>query len=308
MISMTGFGRAVASAGTRRIVVEVRSVNHRGLEVKVRGRSLSAAAEVEAIRYLRSQCNRGSVQVTIDEEREAGSELRTDDLSVERLQSLHARLEQLRQELGGLDGKVVDLMTLQAFVRLERDRTSGGHASPEPVEWAHVQPALAEAVEQLRRFRSSEGQALAVELQTRRAHLGTLVEELRVRIPASAERARHRLIERVSAVAASLGEAGPIDPGRLAQEVAVLTDRLEVTEEMARLDAHLARLGEILGQTPTKASGGEGVGRPLEFLLQELGRELNTLGTKAQDADISAVVIAAKAELEKIREQAQNIE
>ncbi|HEY0714247.1 MAG TPA: YicC/YloC family endoribonuclease [Polyangia bacterium] len=304
MISMTGFGRAVAMAGARRIVVEVRSVNHRGLEVKVRSRVLSAVAEVEAIRFIRSQCNRGSVQVSIEEEREAGVEAREDDLSADRLERLYGRLEQLRQQLGGLDGRSADLMTLLTFARLERDRSTGGQAQPESLGWEQVQPALAEAAAQLRRFRSTEGEALASELRTRATHLAALVDDVRGRLPASAARARTRLSERLNAVAALLGESGGVDPGRLAQEVAVLADRLDVTEEMARLDAHLARLGEILGQS----ASGEGVGRPLEFLLQELGRELNTLGTKAQDADISALVIAGKAELEKIREQAQNIE
>ncbi|HEY0710179.1 MAG TPA: YicC/YloC family endoribonuclease [Polyangia bacterium] len=306
MISMTGFGRAVASAGARRIVVEVRSVNHRGLEVKVRGRGLSAAAEVEAIRFVRSKCSRGSVQVAIDDEREAGSEARDDDLAPARLQALHTRLEQLRQQLGGLDGKIVDLMTLQAFVRLERDRSANAQPQPEPLTWEQIQPAVAEAVDQLRRFRSTEGQALAGELRMRAGRLAALVDEVRPKLPSSAERARTRLLERVTTFAASLGEPSGIDPGRMAQEVALLADRLDVTEEMARLDAHLARLHESLaGSLPER---GEGVGRPLEFLLQELGRELNTLGTKAQDAEISALVIASKAELEKIREQAQNIE
>ena len=318
MISMTGFGRAAVAVGTRRVVAEVRSVNSRGLEVKVRGRGLSAAAEVDTIRFVRTRCSRGSVQVSIDEERDPHSpeDRDRDDLSPERLQALHARLEGLRQTLGGLDGNVVDFTTLLAFARLERERTHVAVAAPEPLRWEDVQPAVEEAIDQLQAFRATEGESLAAELRDRAAHLGQLLEQVKTRLPATAERARQRLSERLAALATTLGGDGTkIDPGRLAQEAAILADRLDVSEEMARLDAHLARLADLLRSSQAQPPGGdrarssgEGVGRPLEFLLQEIGRELNTLGTKAQDADISTLVIASKAELEKIREQAQNIE
>jgi uncharacterized protein (TIGR00255 family) len=331
MFSMTGFGRAVALADGRRIVVELRSVNHRGLDVKIRSRILAAAAEVELLRAIRTGCARGSVQVSVDEDGGAAAGEGANDLSAERLRALATRLDSLRTDLG-LPGPI-DLGTLATFVRLERERDRAAPTAT-ALDWTTIRPAFDEALLGLREARRREGAALGQDLRARAAHLEDLVAQIRTRIPVSAEQSLRRLTERLSAVVAALRqvpEAGGIDPARLAQEAALLADRLDVSEELARLGAHLTRLHDLLapaaaptGQsagtnpvrpasdnlTGTSAVGGpgEGIGRPLEFLLQEVGRELNTLGTKAQDVDISTLVIAGKAELEKIREQAQNIE
>ena len=338
---MTGFGRGVAVVAGHRIVVEIRSVNNRGLDIKVRSRVLAAAAEIELLRAIRAWCARGSIQITVEED--GGSVGTADgpdglgDLGPARLRALAARLEALRADLGL--GGAVDLATLAAFVRLERerDRAQGGAAAVATLEFAEVAPALHEALAGLREARAREGLVLAQDLRGRAARLDQLVAEIAVRVPVSADKALRRLGERLAVATAALRqlpEGASIDPGRLAQEAAVLADRLDVSEELARLGAHLDRLRELLAHIPPHAprdagtAGGprasdsgavpgdpgsgppsaEGVGRPLEFLLQEVGRELNTLGTKAQDVDISTLVIAGKAELEKIREQAQNIE
>jgi uncharacterized protein (TIGR00255 family) len=303
MMSMTGFGRATAvtvaggtatSTGTagrqRRVVVEVRSVNHRNLDVKVRGRTVDAACEVEIIRAVRAAVARGSVQVTVEEEADshaAGGPL-------ERMRAAYGALEALRAEL-----KVeapVSLDTVAAFLRLERERGLEGS-----IGFAEVEPALNEALRGLAATRSVEGNALAVELRARAVALGKIVTSLRAITAPLAERAQKRLVERLAAAAAAIS----LDPARLAQEAALLADRLDVSEELARLETHRARLDGLLagGQEP-----GASLGRTLDFLLQELGRELNTIGAKSQDAEVASLVIAGKAELEKIREQAQNIE
>jgi uncharacterized protein (TIGR00255 family) len=325
MFSMTGFGRAVALVDGRRIVVELRSVNHRGLDVKIRSRILAAAAEVELLRAIRTGCARGSVQVSVDEDgggTAAGEGAA--DLSAEHLGGLTTRLESLRVTLGLTGG--IDLATLAAFIRLERERDRAAPVAT-ALDWPSIRPAFDEALAGLREARRREGAALGQDLRARAAHLDQLVAQIRTRIPTTADQSLRRLTDRLSAVVAALRQipdGGSIDSGRLAQEAALLADRLDVSEELARLGAHLDRLRTLV--TPAAAvmaSGtnpggpasdtllgvaGEGIGRPLEFLLQEVGRELNTLGTKAQDVDISTLVIAGKAELEKIREQAQNIE
>ena len=295
VISMTGFGRAVAVVSDRRIAVEVRSVNHRGLDVKVRGRNLAASAEVEAIRAVRASCARGSIQVSVEEDGGNAAGAATSgpgpaDLSPEHLRALAERLEALRAALGLSGG--VDLATVAAFVRLERERSGGG---PAPLEWSEIQPALAEALLGLREARSREGAALGQDLRTRAANLQQLVIEIRSKLPPSAERALRRLGERLAVAAAALRQLpeamGVVDSGRLAQEAAILADRLDVSEEIARLGAHLDKLNDLLadaalkGSKPTPQASNEGVGRPLEFLLQEVGREINTIGTKAQDVD-----------------------
>ncbi len=312
MISMTGFGRGVAAAGPRRIVVEIRSVNNRGLDIKVRGRNLAPVAEVEIVRAVRAACGRGSIQVAVEEDGgkmgEAAS-VEGDELGAAKLAALAVELRSLHARLG-LDGGV-DLVGLAAFVRLDRERSKGDVATP--ITWPELAPALADALEGLAGTRRQEGEGLGRELQARAATLGRLVADIKEKVPVGAERLQARLVERIGTTLTALSQASPsttVEPTRLAQELAILADRLDVSEELARLDVHLDRLTSLLrgDSKPGAAGDGQGIGRPLEFLLQEIGRELNTLGTKAQDADISALGIAAKAELEKIREQAQNIE
>jgi uncharacterized protein (TIGR00255 family) len=300
MISMTGFGRAQGTVQGRAVVVEIRSVNHRALDVKVRSRNLGASVEVEIIRAVRAALARGSVQVSMDEMSQGGDgeggRSGTAGIPVERIRATFATLEQLRQQLGL--SQSVDLATVASFLRLDRDRPG----DLPPLEWAELQPLFTEALAALQRARAQEGDSMAGELRLRARRLDEIVAELREKtghLPARAQkRLQERLDQGLRAASASL------DAGRLAQEVALLADRLDVTEELARLEAHRLKLHELLEGTV----GREGVGRTLEFLLQELGRELNTVGSKSQDAEVSTLVIAGKAELEKIREQAQNIE
>ncbi len=287
MLSMTGFGRAVGESAGRRVVVEVRSVNHRTLDVKLRSR-LAASCEIEIIRAVRAALGRGSVQVSVEED----SGGRAAAASPERVRAVHQQLLQLRDELG-LQGPV-DLGTVAAFLKLEREAPVA-----DPLEWSALQPVLAQALAALQEMRAREGQLLEAEIRRRAERLGQIVAALETQVAGLPERAAARLTERLRVLAAP-----GVDPARLAQEVAVLADRLDVTEELARLGAHRTRLQQLLDGAATV----ESPGRTLEFLIQELARELNTLGVKAQDVGVSALVIEGKAELEKVREQAQNIE
>jgi uncharacterized protein (TIGR00255 family) len=146
-------------------------------------------------------------------------------------------------------------------------------------------------------MRAREGAALAADLGARRARLIELGAGLRTRAATLPERFAQRLQERLGEHARQV----PLDPARLAQEVALMAERLDVSEELVRLETHLGHLGEIL-------KTGGAIGRKLDFVIQEVGRELNTVASKAQDAEMAALVIDAKAELEKLREQAQNVE
>ena len=144
--------------------------------------------------------------------------------------------------------------------------------------------------------------------RTRAKAIEGMVAELRRETRDLPQRAVRRLEERLTQLKGTVG----LDPGRLAQEVALLTERLDVTEELVRLETHLGQLTKLI-HGPAAPSGGSpapsaGIGRKLDFLLQEIGRELNTLNAKSQDATVAGMVIEAKLELEKIREQAQNIE
>jgi uncharacterized protein (TIGR00255 family) len=287
MLSMTGFGRAVRDVGGRRVVIEIRSVNHRALDVKLRSRSLAAACEIEILRAVRAGLKRGSVQVSVEEE----TAERLGQLSPERVRSVHRVLEQMRLDLG--IGAPVDLATVAAFLRLDREPLT------QALAWEEIAPAVQQALAALLDMRTREGRALVEDLKARADRLGRVVADLHRHTGPLAQRAAARLHDRLQAVLASA-----VDPGRLAQEVALLADRLDVSEELARLEGHRARLAQLLAGTAPP----ESIGRTLEFLIQELARELNTLGVKAQDLEVSALVIEGKAELEKIREQAQNIE
>jgi uncharacterized protein (TIGR00255 family) len=291
MLSMTGFGRAARDWQGRRLVVEIRSVNHRALDIKLRSRVVGAACEIEILRAVRAALRRGAVQVSVEEE---ASE-RLLPFSLERVRAVHRALEQLGRDLG-LSGPV-DLSTVAAFLRLEREAGAGASSA---VEWPALGPAVEEALSSLQQMRTREGLALAADMRGRAKRLARVVGDLHRHAGPLAQRAAGRLRERLLVLQAGAG----LDPGRLAQEAALLADRLDVSEELARLDGHGARLDQLLSGT----SDAESIGRTLEFLLQELARELNTLGVKAQDVEVSALVIEGKAELEKIREQAQNIE
>jgi uncharacterized protein (TIGR00255 family) len=286
MNSMTGFGRASVAIGSRRFVVEIRSVNNRGVDVKVRGREVEAACEIEIVRAVRAAVERGAVAVSVREEGGASAVL-----NAERVRALHASLEEIRQELGLPD--VVDLQTVGAFLD-----AATGDAGLGPT-WETLRPAVVEALAGLSAMRAREGLALAEDIRSRAQRLAGVVAAIAASARGLPTRASRRLQERLAALA---GEV-LLDPARLAQEIAMLAERLDVSEELVRLDTHLGHLGKLLEE-----SGGAASGRKMDFVIQEIGRELNTVGSKVQDAEVAALVIEGKAELEKIREQAQNIE
>jgi len=310
LLSMTGFGRGSADAGERRLRLEIRSVNHRGLDLKIRSSEPDAYCDAEIARAVRAAVERGAITVQIRDESAAGSA----GLDEARVKALHEVLERLRQELE--IEEPVTLATVGAFWEASSSAGLSGEAL-----WEALRPAVSAALEELGAMRAREGAALAADLGARRARLVELAASLRARaavLPARfAQRLQERLASQVGIAWTELGSAerSParegagtlpgvprlIDPARLAQEVALMAERLDVAEELVRLETHLGHLAEIL-----KAGGA--VGRKLDFVIQEVGRELNTIASKAQDAEMAALVIDAKAELEKLREQAQNVE
>jgi uncharacterized protein (TIGR00255 family) len=163
--------------------------------------------------------------------------------------------------------------------------------------WPHVQAALAEALVELVTMREREGKHLAKDLIRRVKVVRDNVRKVRELQPASVKRYRQALHERISKAGVEL----PLDDDRLAKEVIFFADRSDITEELTRLDSHFAQFAHMLRRT-------EPVGRTLEFMSQEIGREFNTIGAKANDVEISQLVVSCKAEMEKIREQIQNIE
>ena len=294
VISMTGFGRASAALGTRTVSLEVRSLNHRGLDVKVRAHDLRLAPEIEIemLRMVRARITRGSVAINVSDEGMTGPGAGVD---LARVRQIQGALDGLRRELGL--GSPVDLATVGEYLGASR---SSPAAELPATCWPELGAALAAALDGLLAMRAQEGTAIVADLRGRLGNLRALVEKIAALAAAVPGRAARRLEERLAVLAAT---TPAIDPGRLAHEVAVLAERLDVSEEIARLRAHFEHLGSLLD-----GQGKDAPGRRLDFLAQEIGRELNTLGGKIQDANIAALVIDGKAELEKLREQAQNIE
>jgi len=288
MKSMTGYGRASTGTGTgSAFTVELRTVNHRGLDLKIRSAESDAFCDMEITRLVRGSIERGSVAVTIREEGASSQ-----GLSAVRIKQSHATLDQIRKDLGLPNP--VDLSTVAAFLALDGRSSNSLHGE---ALWTLLKPAVEEALRELHATRLREGQSLLADMTSRLHRLAEIVQTIQTALEPLPERFTRRLNEKLTA----LKDLPGYEPGRVAQEIALLVDRLDVSEELVRLRTHFDHVRALF-------SADVSVGRKLDFLIQEIGREINTLGSKSQDAGVAAMVIEAKSELEKIREQAQNIE
>jgi uncharacterized protein (TIGR00255 family) len=283
---MTGFGRALADAAQGRLRVEIRSVNHRGLDLKVRAPQPDAYCEAEIGRAVRAAVERGAVTVHVREEAPPARA----GIDEARVRQVHAALEHLRADLG--IAEPVGLTAVAAFMA-----TGGAPGLEGEALWEVLRPAVDRALAELTATRRREGAALTEDIRARVGQLRVLVTQVQAAAAPVAERFARRIEDRLAALRDQPG----FEPARVAQEAALMAERLDVSEELVRLGTHLGHLDELMG-----ASGA--VGRKLDFVIQEIGRELNTIGSKAQDAKVAGLIIEGKAELEKVREQAQNIE
>ena len=295
MTSMTGFGREAVDTPAGQIVVELRTVNHRGLDIKLRSRDIDGATENALLAAVRVALKRGSVSVNVEL-----APTKTAAFDMGWYQDLARSVTALGASLG--IATTPDLATIAVFASNHREGQERGASPRGRLSWELLGAVVDRALTLLNESRSREGASLQTDIRQRLRHLAAIAEELAERTGGSAERASARLHLRVGAL---LHDAA-VDPQRLAQEVAFLADRADVTEELVRLRAHLQHFANLVDGTSPEAAAG--VGRRMDFWLQEIGREFNTLASKSQDADLSVLVVEAKAELEKIREQAQNIE
>jgi len=290
MNSMTGFGRATFDLDGSAFRVEVRSVNNRFLDIKVHLPWVDGELEQHLRRGVRARLARGRVDVTVSlDDADGGGGVR---LNAELARDLGRVLGELAATLS------CDIATAALLVPQQRDlllATSGGAARDQL--WAGVEPCLDQALTGLQQMRAEEGQALASDLNRNLATMRRLRGEIATLADNEPQRRRDRLTERVEKL---LGDR-EVDGERLAQEVALLADRADVSEELVRLQSHLDQLHELLGQP-------DAIGRKIEFLLQEVNRELNTIASKTGSGETSALVVEAKSCLEKMREQAQNVE
>jgi len=289
--SMTGFGAGEGPAGGGRLRVELRTVNHRFFNLSAKLPSTLAPLESRLRERLKRDFDRGHISLSLRWVVPPESGEGSVGLNVDRARAVVARLREL-QAMVGVGGEVdLDMVARQPDVLLV------GSAAEPSVEWDEIEPVVLEAIAECKAMRHREGEVITAELAHRLDRIEAAGREVEALAPRRIERERDRLSK---AVAELLGGAGA-DEQRVAQEIAILADKLDITEELVRLGAHLAACREALDS--------EGpAGKRLGFLAQELGREINTIGSKANDADMIGHVVAMKGELETLREQLENLE
>jgi len=290
--SMTGYGRADVAGDTLTVTVETRSLNHRHLDIALKLPRSLASLELPARRLIQEKVKRGRL--------DAGVELRslTAGLGQLKMDPILARqyvelVRGLAVEIGMPGVPTIEWLLERPGVLVLDE--------PEPLVPEQVWPLLAEALTralaELTVRRETEGAALAEALMELHGSLAAEVERMAARCSAALERKTARLRERVRTL---LGDA-TMDEGRLAMEIALLADRMDISEELGRLRAHLDHFAGLVKE-------GGAVGRTLEFLIQEMHREVNTVASKADDLELAQSTIASRGLLEKLREQVQNIE
>ena len=286
--SMTGYGRGEARRDELSVVVELRSVNHRFLDTQLKIPRAYLALESELVGVVKERCRRGRVELFLRRELSGGGRhrARVDSALVRSIAEAVAALD-------GVDGtlRVADLLDLPGVLEIVEDE--GDLDS----ERAVVLEAAARAGEALATMRAREGAALAADVSRHLDDAEAAVDRLRALAQERPELIRQRLLRRVEEL---LGDAA-IDPARLAQEAALLADKADVTEELDRLRSHFEQARALLVDP-------EPVGRRLDFLVQEMNREVNTIGSKGSDATIAAVVVELKSVVERVREQVANLE
>lgn len=289
---MTGFGDARYQDPRWSIQVEVRTVNNRHLKLSSKISDPYSALEAELEQLVKARLRRGSVQLSVRIERPR----RAEDyrLNTVALASYRDQIEALPGADRTEPGLLAALLTLPGVVEEARPTASDPHD-----DWPEIEKVVTAALDQLEAARTREGRAMAEELgamgRSIEQHLGRVAD----RGPQVVQGYQKRLTERIQALVQDQGVT--VDAKDLIREVAILADRSDVSEEVVRLRAHLTQYHQILAET-------ESAGRKLEFVVQEMGREINTIGSKANDVEISRNVVEIKGVLEKIRELVQNIE
>ena len=289
--SMTGYGKGEAQAGNVALTVEIKTVNHRYADITVKLPRSLMALENDLRREVGQTLRRGKIDVFVNFGQAEESTV-VPVLNRPLAMAYRDLFTQLRNELGLSGGVTLELLAAQRDVIQLRE----ADVAPESLR-AGVFQALALAIAQLSAMRCTEGEATAKDLRERLLHLDGLLVEVEQRAPSIPLEWQAKLTERLARLQQNL----EWEPQRVAQELALYADRCDISEELVRFRSHM-------GQFRALFDDAEPVGRRMDFLVQELNREVNTMGSKSNDADLTRLVVAMKAELEKVREQVQNIE
>jgi uncharacterized protein (TIGR00255 family) len=287
-ISMTGFGSAEERWETWSCQAEIRSVNHRFLDIHCRLPAGFQFLEQDCKKQIKAICSRGKIDCSI--RLEIDSEEAKLRLNADRAQSISQLLSEFEAVTGrDVNVRIADLSGTKIFEE---------NNSTEPPEECEkmIRDCLTVALEDLRSMKEREGEAMLTDIQQRLSSSEQILQSIEILSRDEPEQFRKRLQQRI----AQLNTGKDLNPERLEQEVALLADKLDISEEIIRFKTHLEQMDQIITQTE--------VGKKAEFLLQELNREVNTIASKSNNAVISQSAVEIKSELEKIREQLQNIQ
>jgi len=288
--SMTGFSKAEASDKGTKVTVEVKSLNGRYLDINCKLPKSLYHRELDIRDLVKANLARGSVALSVNLEYDSQEKLFA--INEEAAQSTFDSLKSLNKKL-----KIKEPVTLEHLLTFSQLFNNKQDDVDSEYDWKVVRKAMIEALRNLDRMRQKEGQNIVKDIQERVKKIGQAVEKVEVlsvqRVPDEREKLRHKI--------AQLFESDEIDETRIQMEIVMIANRLDVSEECVRLKSHIKFFHEIL-----KAK--EPVGQKLNFLVQEMNRETNTIGSKSDSAEISQIVVNLKEEIERIREQIQNIE
>jgi uncharacterized protein (TIGR00255 family) len=294
LVSMTGFGEARHQTDGMAVAVEIHTINSRHFKLSYRSTEGYASLEPDIEMVVRDAVRRGTVQVNLRVDRQAS----VDDYRINT-----ALLESYRAQLTafagahGEPGKSVDLASLLALPGIVVEKARTDYDPHE--DWPMIEPAIREALAAVAAMRAEEGAALAADLAANGRAVDELLGAIARRAPDVAQSYEQRLMQRVNQSLAELNVT--VQPADLVREVSLYVDRSDISEEVVRLRSHLQQFADALDLP-------ESSGRKLEFIVQEMGREVNTIGSKANDAEISRLAVEVKSALERIREQIQNVE
>lgn len=284
MLSMTGFGSQRQELDQGTLTVQVSAVNHRHCQVSVRSDARDLQMEEQMRKHCRQALKRGSISVALQWQPTAA-----DVLPTEQLANCYRELDALARQL---KAPAVRLELLAPWLQ------RFNQADDESLDYAQIEPVLHDAVDALQQMRAEEGARMADAFRDLHQQLRQIQEQMQDIDSGRVDQYRERLLERVNQVLAD----SACKSDDVIREVAVYADRIDISEELVRLASHLGQLLQLIND-----DSGEQQGKRLEFLLQECGREVNTVGSKAHDAELSQLVVDAKSVLEQMREQAANI-
>jgi len=289
--SMTGYGRADTVCEGKNIIVETKSVNHRFLEILLRTPSALFPLEMDYKKKIAEKFKRGRIEVLIKFEGE-GADLSRVNLNMDVARDYYNVLNNLKNEF-----KIESPIALENLTCFRDIFTPPAETELSALFLDEVKKTFLEALATLASMRQDEGLVLYQDMQMRLDIISGILENIGSRAPRVVSEYQKRLAEKVK----ELMEGCALDESRLAQEVAIMAERTDITEEVVRMESHIGQFKALLNSD-------ESEGRKIDFLLQEMNREINTIGSKVGDLEITRHVIEVKSELGKLREQAQNIE